>query len=133
MTLTSSIGSTYQWSTGATTQSIIVTASGSYTVRVTNAASCQSPLSAATTVTVNTLPVVNAGTDRTIPHGTSTALNATVTGTDPFTYSWTPSSQLVNASVEDPTTVNLTSTTIFTLTATSTVTGCPTLMQLLLA
>ena len=124
VTLTSSAGTTYLWSTGATTQSINVSSSGSYTVRVTNAANCQSPLSAATTVTVNTLPVVNAGTDRTIPNGTSTTLNATVTGASPFTYSWTPASQLVNATIEDPTTVNLTSTTIFTLTATSTVTGC---------
>ena len=124
VTLTSSAGSTYLWSTGATTQSINVTAAGSYTVRITNAAGCQSVPSAATTVIVNALPVVNAGTDRTIPNGTSTTINATVTGAGPFTYSWTPSAQLVNASVEDPTTVNLTSTTIFTLTATSTATSC---------
>ena len=53
-------------------------------------------------VNVNPLPVVNAGGDLTIPNGTSTTINATVTGTAPFAYSWSPSSQLVNALIEDP-------------------------------
>ena len=124
VTLTSGAGSSYLWSTGATTASINVTSSGSYTVRVTNANGCQSAASAATVVTVNALPVVNAGTDVTILNGTSTPLNATVTGTGPFTYSWSPAGQLVNSFIEDPTTVNLPATTIFTLTATSTTTTC---------
>ena len=105
-------------------RSINVTTAGSYTVQVTNANGCQSAVSAATVVNVNALPVVNAGTDATIPNGTSTTINATVTGTGPFTYSWSPSAQLVNALIEDPTTVNLTTTTVFTLTATSTTTSC---------
>jgi len=74
------------------------------------------------TVTVNALPVVNAGEDISIPNGTSTTLNATVTGAD--TYSWTPASSLVDATVEDPTTVNLSVTTTFVLTATLSATGC---------
>ncbi|MNU77255.1 C protein alpha-antigen precursor [compost metagenome] len=56
VTLTSSAGTTYLWSNGATTQSINVTTSGSYTVQITNASSCQSAASLATTVTVNPLP-----------------------------------------------------------------------------
>jgi len=124
VTLSSSAGNTYLWSSSETTQSIDVTASGSYTVRVTNAAGCQSTASAATTVTVNPLPMVNAGTDASIPFGTNTVLNATVTGTSPFTYSWTPSNLLLNATVVDPTTLNLSSTATFTLTATSTSTTC---------
>jgi len=124
VTLTSSAGSSYIWSTGAITQSIIVKAAGSYWVKVKNAAGCESIQSLSTVVTVNALPVVDAGLDATIPYGTSTKLNATVTGTGPFTYSWTPSGKLVNALIEDPTTVNLTETTVFTLTATSTTTSC---------
>ncbi len=54
VTLTSSAGITYLWSTGATTQSIVVSTAGSYTVKVTNAAGCQSTSSAATVVTYNT-------------------------------------------------------------------------------
>jgi len=56
VTLTSSAGSSYLWSTGATTPSITVSTAGSYTVRVTNAAGCQSISSDATVVTVNALP-----------------------------------------------------------------------------
>jgi len=124
VTLTSSAGTSYLWSTGATTQSINVTTSGSYTVRVTDSNGCQSLPSSATVVTVNALPVVNAGTDVSIPNGTNTTLDGTVTGTGPFTYEWEPSSLLVNPSEEDPTTVNLSATTVFTLTATSSTTGC---------
>jgi gliding motility-associated-like protein len=124
VTLTSSPGTSYLWSNGATTAGINVTAAGNYTVQVTNANGCQSAVSAATTVNVNSLPAVNAGNDITIPNGTSTTINATVTGTGPFSYSWSPSAKLVNASIEDPTTVNLAATTVFTLTATSLTTNC---------
>ena len=124
VTLTSSIGSTYLWSNGAITRSINVIAGGNYSVKITNANGCQSAVSAATVVNVNAVPAVNAGMDVTIPNGTSTTINATVTGTGPFTYSWSPSSQLINASIEDPTTVNLAATTVFTLTATSLTTTC---------
>ncbi len=54
--LTSSEATTYEWSTGATTRSITVTTGGNYTVRVTNAAGCQSVWSGTTVVTVNPLP-----------------------------------------------------------------------------
>jgi sugar lactone lactonase YvrE len=54
--LTSSAGSSYLWSNGATTPSITVSASGDYSVQVTNANGCQSAASAATSVTVYPLP-----------------------------------------------------------------------------
>jgi gliding motility-associated-like protein len=124
VTLTSSSGSAYLWSNGEITRSITVTAAGNYTVKLTNSNGCQSAVSASAVVNVNPLPVVNAGVDVTIPNGTSTTINATVTDTGPFAYSWSPSSQLVNGLIEDPTTINLPATTIFTLTATSTATSC---------
>jgi gliding motility-associated-like protein len=124
VTLTSSAGTSYLWSNGATTQSINITTPGSFTVRVTNASGCQSAPSAVTAVNVNALPIVDAGADATISNGTSTTINATVTGTGPFTYSWSPPSQLVNPFIEDPSTVILASTTVFTLTATSLTTTC---------
>jgi len=52
VTLTASAGVSYLWSTAETTQSIIVTSSGSYTVDVTDASNCTST-SAAEVVTVN--------------------------------------------------------------------------------
>ena len=76
----------------------------------------------AVVATVNPLPVVDAGSPQTIPFGTSTTLNATVTGTG-LTYSWTPAASLIDATVVDPTTVNLNTTTVFTLTATTSA-GC---------
>jgi len=127
LTLTSSAGTGYLWSNGATTPGINVTTAGSYTLQVTNASGCQSAASSATIVNVIALPVVNAGTDVTIPINTGTTIDATVTGTGPFTYSWSPSSQLADATdatIEDPTTNILATTTVFTLTATSITTGC---------
>jgi len=58
VTITSSAGTSYLWSNGATTQSINVTTGGSYTVQVTNPNGCQSIPSTATVVTVNALPVI---------------------------------------------------------------------------
>ena len=56
VTLTSSLSTSYLWSTGASTRSITVSTAGDYWVRVTDANSCQSAQSAITTVTVNPLP-----------------------------------------------------------------------------
>ncbi|MEO8770888.1 MAG: GEVED domain-containing protein [Ferruginibacter sp.] len=56
VTLTATAATSYLWSNGATTQSINVTASGSFTVIVYNAGGCPSAPSAATAVTVNPLP-----------------------------------------------------------------------------
>jgi len=63
VTLTSSAGSTYLWSTGATTSSINVTTSGNYTVQVTNANGCQSPISGATVIKIDvmTVPIPGVG------------------------------------------------------------------------
>jgi len=55
VTLTSSAENSYLWSTGAVTQSIIVSSSGNYSVTVTNISGCSSG-SAVTNVTVNPLP-----------------------------------------------------------------------------
>jgi hypothetical protein len=60
VTLTSSSGTSYLWSTGATTPSINVTSTGSYTVQVTNSGGCLSAASSATAVTVNSLPAIPA-------------------------------------------------------------------------
>jgi PKD-like domain len=57
VTLTSTTGSSYMWSTGATTQSITVSTAGNYTVTVSNANGC-SATSTPTTITVNALPSV---------------------------------------------------------------------------
>jgi gliding motility-associated-like protein len=71
------------------------------------------------TVTVNPLPEVYAGADQVIPMGNSTTIgDATASGTEPLTYSWTPANLLLDPTVLHPTTVNMANTTVFTLTVT---------------
>jgi len=57
VTLTASVGVSWLWSNGATTQSITVSSNGSYSVAVTDANNCTSN-APAVSVTVNPLPTV---------------------------------------------------------------------------
>lgn len=87
--LTASAGSSYLWSTGATSQSITVTTSGNYTVRVTNANNCQNT-SAATVVSVSPQPSVSISASpytRLYP-GLTTTLTASASPAGTYTYSW---------------------------------------------
>ena len=109
VTLSSSAGSTYLWSTGATTQSINVTTSGSYTVQVTNAAGCQSIASLATAVTVNALPsqpTITAGGSTTFCAGGS----VTLTSSAGSTYLWSTgaTTQSINVTTAGSYTVQVT-------------------------
>ena len=78
VTLTASTGTTYLWSTGATTASIVINTSGNYDVTVTNANGCSS-VSAPIAVTVNPLPVaaITANGPTTFCAGGSVTLVAT--------------------------------------------------------
>ena len=98
VTLTSSAGTTYLWSTGGTTQSITVSTAGSYTVRVTNAAGCQSAASAPAIVTVSPFPAaptITAGGPLTFCPGGSVTLTSSA-GT---TYLWSTGATTQNITV----------------------------------
>ena len=86
VTLNSSTGSSYLWSNGATSQSITVNQSGTYSV-TTNTNGC-SGSSAPITVTVNQPPLasISSSGPTTICQGSSVALNAN-TGAG-LTYQW---------------------------------------------
>ncbi|MDP1620784.1 MAG: T9SS type A sorting domain-containing protein [Bacteroidales bacterium] len=75
-------------------------------------------------VTVNPLPVANAGPDVTIPYGTNTMLQGASGGPGSFSYQWSPATLLVNPNLQNPQTVNLTVTTVFTLAVTNQATLC---------
>lgn len=81
--------------------------------------------SAFATVTVNPLPISDAGTDETIPYGTSTTLNGSVTaGTGDYHYYWEPADMLISPEMQNTATKNLYSTTVFTLHGRDNNTGC---------
>jgi len=62
------------------------------------------------------VPEVYAGQDQTIAYGASATIgDATATGTQPLTYSWTPANLLLDPTVLNPTTVALPASVTFTL------------------
>jgi hypothetical protein len=78
-----------------------------------------------TAVTVNSLPVPEAGPDKTIPFGTSTSIQGSASsGSGNYSYHWEPADKLVNPYNPQPTTVLLSETTLFSLTVTDVQTGC---------
>lgn len=77
------------------------------------------------TMTVNALPLANAGTDQSINYGLSTTLNGSATGgSGSYTWHWEPVNLLLDPDVQNPGTVNHTASTLFILTATDAVSGC---------
>ena len=77
-------------------------------------------------VTVNVLPVADAGPDFTIPYGTSTTLHAASGGSGSFIYHWSPDSLLTDPNVQNPQTINLSTSTVFTLLVTNQASLCQT-------
>ncbi|MBU3661108.1 MAG: PKD domain-containing protein [Flavobacteriales bacterium] len=99
VTLTSSAGDSYLWSTGATTQSIIVTTAGNYTVSVSSGG-CTST-SAATTVTVNNppaTPTISASGPTTFCQGGSVTLTSSASSGNTWSTGATTQSITVSAS-----------------------------------
>ncbi|MEO5571059.1 MAG: fibronectin type III domain-containing protein [Bacteroidia bacterium] len=91
VTLTASSGSSYLWTPGnQTTQSITVSTSGSYSVRVTNAAGCSASSSVQNvTVNVPAVPVIT-------PNGSTNIIQGqtvTLTSSSGASYSWLPNGQ----------------------------------------
>lgn len=77
------------------------------------------------TVTVNPLPLADAGTGQSIPFGTYIYLSGNVTGgSGNCFYSWTPADKLINPNIKNPQTVKLEATTIYSLVVSDLVTGC---------
>jgi hypothetical protein len=77
-------------------------------------------------VTVEVYPdlTADAGNDQTIPYGTSTTLNGSTSSPGSCDYYWAPEAMLINPGAAQPTTVDLTSNTMFTLWAVDQATGC---------
>jgi len=123
VTLSATGGATYTWTpatglscTSCPNPTANPSATTTYTVTGTDAHGCVD--SGHVTVTVNPLPIVSAGANRTICAGTTTQLQATG-GT---TYNWSPATGLSCTSCANPI-ANPTTTTTYTVTGTSAA-GC---------
>ncbi|MEX2590859.1 MAG: hypothetical protein WD334_11700, partial [Chitinophagales bacterium] len=124
VTLISSTDSSYVsylWSNGDTTTSTTVTTSGNYNVTVTGDNGCPIWAENAMPVTVNPLPTVNPGSERTICYGQSTQIGASPQSNR--SYSWSPTATLSSATVANPIASPL-DTTTYQLIVTNTATGC---------
>lgn len=98
VTLTSASAVSYQWSTGVndTLQSITVNASGTYTVTVSNGFGCAAQ--ATQTVTVYSLPPINAGPD----DSTCLSANINLMATGGVSYVWHPGNTLSDSTIANP-------------------------------
>ena len=106
VTLTCSSSAEYLWSNGETTQSIIVSVAGNYSVQVSNVEGCLSLPSAATTVVVNPgpgIPVIT-GAPLTFCAGSSVNLSAPAG----FTYIWSTGQTTQSISVSTTQDVSVT-------------------------
>lgn len=115
VTLTSAAASSYLWSTGAsdTLQSITVSASGTYTVTVSNGIGCTA--TATQSVTVFGLPPIDAGPN----DSTCLSVNANLLATGGVSYVWTPSGSLSDPNIANPV-AGPTVTTTYTVVGTAT-------------
>jgi len=120
-------GDTYSWSSNPSgfsntnsNPSVSPTLTTTYYLTETiTATSCSKTDSVV--ITVNPLPLANAGSSKSICNGASTAIGATaITG---HTYSWVSSPSGFTSTSANPS-VNPTATTTYTLTETITATGC---------
>ncbi len=97
---------------------------GNYEIQYTfiNAYGCAS--SDTGLIVINELPLADAGADQVLLAGNPTVLTAQNAGPDTYSYSWEPAHLFINANVQNPTTINLNTSTQFTLTVTNILTGC---------
>ncbi|MGV3613437.1 MAG: gliding motility-associated C-terminal domain-containing protein [Fluviicola sp.] len=122
VTLTSSAASTYLWSTGETTQSISVSAAGSYTVTVGNGSGCVAT-SSATAVTVNaapSVPIITPGGPTTFCTGGSVTLTSSAAAGN--TWSTAETTQAITVSTSGTYTVTVSNGTCSSTSAGTTIT-----------
>ena len=124
--LTASGGVSYLWSTSGAnaTTNVCPTITTTYTVTVTAGNGCTD--SDEITVTIWQLPLADAGADQTINNGMYATLDGigTLGGTPPYSWSWTPVGMINGStSINNPSTVNLSTTQIYSLLITDT-NGC---------
>lgn len=114
VTLTAATASSYQWSTSPsdTLQSITVSASGTYSVLVSNGSGCSS--SASQVVNVFALPAIDAG----LNDSTCLSTNVNLSASGGVSYIWHPGTSLSDSTIANPVAGPVTTTT-YTVTGTA--------------
>ncbi len=121
-TLTASGATSYTWSNGATTNSIIITPTANVTYSVLGAIGSCTGVS--TNFSVTFLPAnVNAGPNLNLFCNQSQVINATTNPPNPVSVSWTPSVGLNNSSILTPSVIATAPNTQYTVVV-SLVNGC---------
>ncbi|HEY0029562.1 MAG TPA: SBBP repeat-containing protein, partial [Bacteroidia bacterium] len=115
VTLTAAAATSYQWSTSPADvlQSITVSTSGTYSVTITNGTGCSA--TASQTVTVFSLPTINAGPN----DSTCLSTNANLMATGGVSYIWHPGTSLSDSTIANPV-AGPTLTTTYTVIGTAT-------------
>lgn len=113
VTLTAASATSYLWNTTATTQSITVGASGTYTVTITNGTGCSATATQA--VTVFSLPPIDAGSNDSI----CLSVNANLLASGGVSYVWSPAGSLSDPNIANPV-AGPTVTTTYTVVGTAT-------------
>jgi len=112
----------YQWSTGATTQTITVTNPGTYSVTVQNVQGCIGSDSGE--VFFDSMSVVASASPVLIGANDSSILNANViNGSGAYTFNWTPAETIDDATAQSPQATPA-SNTIYLVEVTDAETGC---------
>jgi gliding motility-associated-like protein len=100
--------------------------SGLYSVKAFNPATgCNNLMEGQATITINPLPVADAGPDRFISSGETAQFNGQAFGgSGQYTYQWFPVNLLQNPVSPSPTTISLSSTRLFLLQVRDETSGC---------
>ena len=96
---------------------------GSYSVTAVNATGCQKLMNGEAVISQANVPLVNAGPDKWISQNEQVTLEGSLSGDQNAAFIWNPAAQLLNPEALQPTTVNLNSTTLFSLEAVNPVCG----------
>jgi len=99
---------------------------GNYTVKaIYPDFGCEATMTGSVNVNLFSAPIVDAGDVQTIHSGASTQLNGTVSGgSGSFNIEWQPADWLINPNILQPFTKPISESTLFTLVATDTQSGC---------
>ncbi len=103
----------------------IAAVSGVFTVEATNSYQCSRKMDGLATIALHALPIVVAGPNQQILAGNTAFVQAEVGGSQgPFAWHWEPEAFLVNPNAQTTSTLPLTESKLFRVTATDNTNGC---------